>query len=488
MIQKHHKPIVLSVLIALIYWVIDAAVDSVLHYEEPFVYLLLFHKEGIFSRLLFFSGFLLIGLIMSKLIKEQTQSYESLSELYSENQKERAQTEAVLMAIGDGICILDTDYTVVFQNKAHIDIFGNQAGCKCYDAYGDNHGICHGCPLVRSFRDGKVYRGERTIHLKDKICHLEISSAPLRNSEGKIISGIEVVRDVSKRTEAERLKLETEERYRSLVNSTEDFIYLVDRQCRYVFMNEAYMKRLGLAKGQLRGQSFSAFHSPSEAEAFREKINHVFISKESSQFEHKSLRDRKFYLQTLSPVINSAGEVKAVTVISKNISQIKNLQEDMRSFTLVDKLTGLYNQRGLFLLSEYQIKLARRDSKGVQLIYITINSLREQTNSLDKYLIDLLLLDSSHIISNVFHDADIISNFGEYSFVIFQSLHVHVPAEIINTRLEKALNTYNTDTTKKYPLSFSCGITYTTTDNLHSVSEMLANAQENILKLNQFYQ
>ena len=40
-----------------------------------------------------------------------------------------------------------------------------------------------------------------------------------------------------------------EEKYRSLVESTEDSVYLVDKSCKYLFMNEKHLSRLGLVEG-----------------------------------------------------------------------------------------------------------------------------------------------------------------------------------------------------------------------------------------------
>jgi PAS domain-containing protein len=46
---------------------------------------------------------------------------------------------------------------------------------------------------------------------------------------------------------AEETLLKSEEKYRSLVESTEDSIYVVDRNCRYMFMNSNHLSRLGIS-------------------------------------------------------------------------------------------------------------------------------------------------------------------------------------------------------------------------------------------------
>jgi len=43
---------------------------------------------------------------------------------------------------------------------------------------------------------------------------------------------------------------ETEAKYRSLVESTDDSIYLVDRDCRYLFINQKHLMRMGLFSSQ----------------------------------------------------------------------------------------------------------------------------------------------------------------------------------------------------------------------------------------------
>jgi PAS domain-containing protein len=41
---------------------------------------------------------------------------------------------------------------------------------------------------------------------------------------------------------------DSEEKYRSLVDSIDDSIYLIDRQYRYFFMNEKHITRMGLLR------------------------------------------------------------------------------------------------------------------------------------------------------------------------------------------------------------------------------------------------
>jgi len=120
-----------------------------------------------------------------------------------------------------------------------------------------------------------------------------------------------------------------EEKYRSLVESTEDSVYLVDRNCRYLFMNEKHLSRLGLVRGQFQGHAYGDFHSAGDAKRFAEKINHTFETGTSVQHEYRD-SEGKCYLKTLSPVKDpETGMVTAVTVVSKDITGMKRAEKEL---------------------------------------------------------------------------------------------------------------------------------------------------------------
>lgn len=120
-----------------------------------------------------------------------------------------------------------------------------------------------------------------------------------------------------------------EEKYRSLVESTEDSIYLVDRNCRYLFMNEKHLSRLGLSSDQYQGRPYRAFHSDEDAKRFAEKVNYVFETGTSAQHEYKDNEGQSFF-KTLSPVKDpETGMVTVVTVVSKDITKMKRTDKEL---------------------------------------------------------------------------------------------------------------------------------------------------------------
>lgn len=122
-----------------------------------------------------------------------------LTESFGSAKNENFALYAVLDAIGDGISIQDTDFRVLYQNKAHIGFVGSHKGELCYRAYENRSRVCGGCPVAMSFKDGKSHTAERSVSGKNGIRYFEITSSPLRNASGKIVSGIESAREITGR-------------------------------------------------------------------------------------------------------------------------------------------------------------------------------------------------------------------------------------------------------------------------------------------------
>jgi signal transduction histidine kinase len=114
-----------------------------------------------------------------------------------------AKAEEIFNAIGDGINIIDRTFRVIYQNQVHKDMMGLHVGEFCYITYAKKQGICGGCPVALTFKNGRVHVVQRELKTAKGTRYAEITTSPLKDSTGKIIAGIEIVRDVTERKEAE---------------------------------------------------------------------------------------------------------------------------------------------------------------------------------------------------------------------------------------------------------------------------------------------
>jgi PAS domain S-box-containing protein len=157
---------------------------------------------------------------------------------------------------------------------------------------------------------------------------LLLNVVPLTISDEMIVYCIG--QDITKRREAEKALQESEQKYRSLVESTEDSIYLVDQDCTYLFMNNRHLAKLDLPIDDVIGKTYKECHFEQEIEEFTQKVSEVFKMGKSLWHEYKSPRDGRHFLRTLSPVKEPGGRVIAVTVVSKDITERRLAEEAVR--------------------------------------------------------------------------------------------------------------------------------------------------------------
>ncbi|MCX5845071.1 MAG: PAS domain S-box protein, partial [Deltaproteobacteria bacterium] len=247
-------------------------------------------------------------------------------ELYAEKEK----LQSIIDAMVSGVSIQDLDYNIIYQNEVLKNAFGDRLGEKCYRVYEGNDTICDGCPVKMAYRDGKAHTSERRVIMPTgELTIWENTANTIRDAGGKIVSCLEIARNITERKRTEEALRESEEKYRSLASSA-DSMYLVDRDCKYLFMNERHLERFGLPWDQVVGRTYSEVHSEDDACEFTQYVEHVFDTGTFIQHEHESERDRRYFLRTFSPVKSTEGKTVAVTVVSKDITDRKQIEEKLQ--------------------------------------------------------------------------------------------------------------------------------------------------------------
>lgn len=110
--------------------------------------------------------------------------------------------QVILSSIADGVFTVDSERTITSFNPAAEKITGMPAskamGKKCFEVFHSD--ICeHGCLLEKTLRTGmeSIDQPVNIINVKGERIPISISTAVLRDGEGKVLGAVETFRDLS---------------------------------------------------------------------------------------------------------------------------------------------------------------------------------------------------------------------------------------------------------------------------------------------------
>ena len=180
--------------------------------------------------------------------------------------------------------------------------------------------------------------------------------------------------------------------------------------------------------------------------------------------------------------VGASDFIKKPFTVKELIARIQhvNRQEEIRVLSFTDDLTGLYNRRGFFSMVEQQLKLFKRQKKGIYILYADVDNLKEINDIFGHKEGDMALIDVANILRKNYREADIIARIGGDEFVVIPVETTGDNIDIISSRLQKSLKIHNTEKNHKYKLSITVGIAYYNPENPCSVDELLVRADKSM--------
>lgn len=156
------------------------------------------------------------------------------------------------------------------------------------------------------------------------------------------------------------------------------------------------------------------------------------------------------------------------------------IQEIMVALSLTDELTQLYNRRGLWLLTDEQIRLALRHKRGFWLFVMDMDELKKINDSMGHPEGDRALKRLARLLESTFRKSDIISRIGgdEFAVVALESPHSSLSSIISNFQSQMKKN--NAAKEFSYKLQVSLGSAYFDPTNPCSIDELISRADKEL--------
>ena len=154
------------------------------------------------------------------------------------------------------------------------------------------------------------------------------------------------------------------------------------------------------------------------------------------------------------------------------------IKAELKSLSLTDELTGLYNRRGFLTLARQQIKIAHRLKKRLLLVYTDMDNLKWINDTLGHKEGDRALKEMAEIMSNTFRASDLVARMGGDEFAVLGLEEAEADFSKIRMRLQEKTSLSGKDPARPFRLSFSMGFVQYDPEKPEGIDDLLARADK----------
>jgi len=243
-------------------------------------------------------------------------------------------------------------------------------------------------------------------------------------------------------------------------------------------------RELGVERAFIINKPFRTYIAKEDREIFDQHLQKVFRNEERQTCEIRLKRkDGSVFYAQLESI--AAGESSGNTICRTSaidITKLKSMEAKLKTLSLTDELTGLYNRRGLYALAEQLFRLSERQKTGMFMLYADIDNLKEINDTWGHKEGDLVIIDIATILKMNYRNSDIVARIGGDEFVV---LPIGTDGDNIEdnvARLQESIQVYNAQSNRSYKLSLSAGVAYYDPQTPCCVTELLAQGDRLMYK------
>ena len=248
------------------------------------------------------------------------------------------QYRTTLDSMADFIHVVDADMRILLFNATFKE--SNEDLALKTDVIGRN--LFETFPFLRGkvrdeyhwvFENAKTLITEESTEVKGREFITETRKIPILEN-GKVVKVVTVIRDMTQRKQTEAELKASEDKYRTLVESSSDAILMLDKNRNIVSCNGAFLDLFGYEHNEVEGKSVRIIHPSDESFHSFGTLAYPVITAAGSfrtDWEFKSKKDRIIPVETVTSAIRAPnGAITGYVAILRDTTEKEQLQKQLR--------------------------------------------------------------------------------------------------------------------------------------------------------------
>ncbi len=262
----------------------------------------------------------------------------------NELREEREKLISIFDTVDEVIYVSDPEtYEFIYVNEAFRKNWGDGVGGKCYSVLQGRDAPCIPCVNDRIFGSNKgapyIWEYQNKVNGRWYRCIDKAMSWP----DGRIVR-YELAIDIHDRKQSERALLESEERFRDVLEASNDWVWEIDPEGNYTYASSKVKNVLGYSPEEIVGRKIYSTMSEEEAERISEIFKNntekmvPFTIPENTNFHKNGSR----VVEEISgiPIFDSKEGLLGWRGLAHDITMMKRAEEEIRKSE--ERLTNVH--------------------------------------------------------------------------------------------------------------------------------------------------
>jgi len=248
-------------------------------------------------------------------------------------------------------------------------------------------------------------------------------------------------RDISRRVDAEKALIHSEQRLRAVTDNIPALVARVDSAQRYTFANAMIAQVLGIDAAAMIGKTVREVRGELDYATLKNHLETALSGKRVTFEGVGAAKGRPFYYQcTYIPDLDADGAVCGIYAMTFDISELERAKQELSQIAQHDSLTGVGNRNKFDERLTLALARAWRTGRAIALIYIDLDYFKAINDNHGHPVGDAVLRELAKRLQKNVRVTDLVARLGGDEFaVIIEDTSVADAHEIIARELTSAI-------------------------------------------------